>query len=155
MQEIIDVISKADPPFDALSNFYPNGFVLDGVKCASMEGFLQSLKTRSVKNQEKVCLLSGKTAKRYFERKINNLWWKITGNLYWRGKKIKRCSDEYQRLLDRAYEAMSEAPDLIKALKATGNATLIHTIGKCDCRKTVLTEYEFVSRLERIRSNLQ
>jgi hypothetical protein len=37
---VIDIISDGAYPANVLSNFYPNAFVLDGVRIASMEGFL-------------------------------------------------------------------------------------------------------------------
>jgi len=42
-----------------------------------------------------------------------------------------------------------------KALLATGNATLTHSIGKSKQNETVLTKTEFCSRLTKIRSRLQ
>ena len=50
-------------PSGALSNFAPHPFVIDGVECASMEGFLQSLKFKEPEMQKHVCLLVGKAAK--------------------------------------------------------------------------------------------
>lgn len=41
--EPLDIHSGHDYPSGALSNFAPHPFVLDGVECASMEGFLQAL----------------------------------------------------------------------------------------------------------------
>lgn len=38
----MDIRSGKDYPSSALSNFAPHPFEIDGVKCASMEGFLQS-----------------------------------------------------------------------------------------------------------------
>lgn len=43
----MDIGSGNTYPSNALSNFAPHSFVIDGVKCASMEGFLQSLKTNN------------------------------------------------------------------------------------------------------------
>lgn len=40
----MDIGSGTGYPSAALSNFAPHSFVIDGVECASMEGFLQSLK---------------------------------------------------------------------------------------------------------------
>lgn len=71
--------------------------------------------------------------------------------LYILGDVIDRGSDEYQKLLDNAYEALSQNSDFEKALKDSSSYTLAHSIGKTDVRKTVLTEYEFISRLERMR----
>ena len=63
MKKIIDIYSKGDYPANVLSNFYPNEFVIDGVRCGGMEGFLQSLKFRRKGRQEAVAALSGKEAK--------------------------------------------------------------------------------------------
>ncbi len=41
---MIDIHSKGAYPSDALSNFAAYEFMVDGIPCASMEGFLQSLK---------------------------------------------------------------------------------------------------------------
>jgi predicted NAD-dependent protein-ADP-ribosyltransferase YbiA (DUF1768 family) len=40
----MDIGSGSGFPSAALSNFAPHPFVIDGVECNSMEGFLQSLK---------------------------------------------------------------------------------------------------------------
>ncbi len=153
-EQRLDIYSSGDYPADALSNFYPHAFRLDGVACASMEGLLQSLKTRNRARQRRICALSGKEAKNAFRHRPQNLGWRLTGRLYWQGTVLRRHSDEYQRFLDRAYAALSESPDFVAALLASGDATLVHTVGKRDTRKTVLTEYEFVSRLLRCRARI-
>ena len=61
----IDIWSGGTYPANVLSNFYPNAFVFDGVECSSMEGLLQSLKTKNVALQKTVCSCSDRTAK-YF-----------------------------------------------------------------------------------------
>lgn len=43
-REELDIGSGKDYPSNALSNFAPHPFIIDGVECNSMEGFLQSLK---------------------------------------------------------------------------------------------------------------
>lgn len=148
---IIDIHSKGEYPSFALSNFAEHEFYFDNIKCSSMEGFLQSLKFRSIKKQKRVCLLAGKEAKNSTIYTIAQLRWRTTHNLYWQGKRINRFSDEYQKLLDKAYEALSQNSDFEKALKDSSSYTLTHSICKTDKRKTVLTEYELISRLERIR----
>lgn len=149
--DIIDILSNGNSLFCALSNFAKHEFYIDNVRCLSMEGFLQSLKFRNVKKQKQVCLLTGKDAKKSTKHTYAQLRWRITHKLYWQGKRISRFSDEYQKLLDRAYEALSQNSDFEKALKDSLSYTLAHSIGKTDVRKTVLTEYEFISRLERRR----
>lgn len=72
--------------------------------------------------------------------------------LYWQGKEIPRDSDEYQELLDRAYNALGQNESFRKALLATGNAALTHSMGKRKTNETVLTIQEFTSRLYRLRT---
>lgn len=147
----MDIGSGTGFPSSNLSNFTPHPFVIDGVECASMEGFLQSLKYNNIDMQKHVCTLVGKQAK--FKGKRKN--WYRKQVLYWQGKEYKRDSKEYQGLLDKAYNALAENTKFQKALLATGNAKLTHKIGKNKISETVLTEQEFVSRLTRIRSELQ
>ena len=103
------------------------------------------------KKAKVVCLLVGKKAKNSTRYTISQLRWRITHNLYWQEKRINRFSDEYQKLIDRAYDMLSQNEDFQKALKDTSSCKFTHSIGKRDMRKTVLTEYELISRLERIR----
>ena len=147
----MDIGSGNGFPCDALSNFAPHPFVIDGVECASMEGFLQSLKFSNPDMQKEVCKLVGKAAK--FKGKPKK--WYRTQTLYWMGKEYKRDSEEYQELLDRAYDALSQNTGFQRALLATGNATLTHSIGKNKQSETVLTVKEFVSRLYKIRTRLE
>lgn len=147
----MDIGSGTGWPSAALSNFTPHPFVIDGVACASMEGFLQSLKFKEPAMQVEVCKLVGKAAK--FKGKKKK-WWR-TQTLYWKGVEYKRDSEEYQELLDRAFDALAENASFQKALLATNNATLTHSIGKSKQQETVLTKQEFCSRLTKIRNNLQ
>lgn len=147
----MDIGSGTGWPSAALSNFTPHPFVIDGVECASMEGFLQSLKFKEPDMQIEVCKLVGKAAK--FKGKKKK-WWR-TQTLYWQGQEFKRDSQEYQDLLDRAFDALAKNTGFQKALLATGKATLTHSIGKSKEQETVLTKQEFCSRLTNIRSNLQ
>lgn len=147
----MDIGSGTGYPSSALSNFAPHPFTIDGVKCNSMEGFLQSLKFSSIDMQIYVCSLVGKAAK--FKGKKKK--WYRTQTLYWQGKEYKRDSEEYQQLLDRAFEALAVNIGFQNALLRTGNATLTHSIGKNDITKTVLTSQEFCSRLTRIREQLK
>ena len=145
----MDIGSGCGYPASSLSNFTPHNFVIDGIVCNSMEGFLQSLKFSNPDVQAYVCTLTGKTAKFKGKRKK---WW-TDQTLYWRGVAIKRDSKEYQNLLDRAYMALYENDSFRKALEATGNATLTHSIGKRKITETVLTVQEFCSRLTKLRDN--
>lgn len=147
----MDIGTGTGYPSASLSNFAPHAFIIDGIECASMEGFLQSLKFSNPEMQKQVCTLVGKAAK--FKGKKKK--WYRTQTLYWQGKEYKRDSEEYQLLLDRAYNELAKNEGFKKALLATGNSTLTHSIGKKKKNETVLTIQEFVSRLTTIRSRLQ
>lgn len=138
-------------PSSALSNFSPHKFEIDGVECASMEGFLQSLKFKGVEIQENICTLVGLAAKRRGKDKN----WKVTQTLWWRGVEIDRHSKEYQELLDRAFDCLSKNDGFLRAIIAAGDATFTHSIGKSNPRDTVLTTSEFCSRLNKIRAKLR
>lgn len=147
----MDIGSGTGYPSANLSNFSPHVFTVDGIECNSMEGFLQSLKFQDPEMQKHVCTLVGKKAK--FKGKKKK-WWK-TQTLYWKGEEIPRDSKRYQKLLDEAFNALAQNTSFQKALLATQNATLTHSIGKKKISETVLTRQEFTSRLTRIRNELQ
>ena len=148
MTDVIDIKAKAAWPAGALSNFAAHAFIFDGVACASMEGFLQSLKVADAAEQERVCGLDGPVAQSIGRTHD----WSATGTLWWRGTLYDRLSDDYQGLLDRAYQALFDQSEKFRdALAATGDARLTHTFGKTDPCETILTADEFTSRLERLR----
>lgn len=147
---IMDVGSRNTYPANSLSNFAPHPFVIDGIECASMEGFLQSLKFKDPNIQVEICKLVGRKAK---YKGYHKNWW-TDQTLYWRGNPIKRDSEEYQELLTRAYDALFENESFRRALKATGNSALTHSIGKRNKSETILTRQEFCSQLYRLRDKL-
>ena len=147
----MDIGSGSGFPSATLSNFAPHPFVIDGVECNSMEGFLQSLKFSNPEMQKEVCKLVGKAAK--FKGKKKK-WWR-TQTLYWQGTEIPRDSEEYQTLLDRAFDALAQNNGFRAALLATGNSVLTHSIGKTKITETVLTRQEFCSRLTKIRERIR
>ena len=146
----MDIGSGSGYPEASLSNFAPHQFEIDGIICNSMEGFLQSLKFKNPDMQREVCKLVGKAAK--FKGKKKK-WWR-TQILYWKGEEIKRDSQEYRDLLDRAYDNLSKNEGFKRALIASGNATLTHSMGKNDIRRTVLTSTEFCRWLTKIKDGL-
>lgn len=147
----LDIGAGKGGPAARLSNFAPHPFVVDGVACNSMEGFLQSLKFKNPEMQKEVCTLVGKKAK--FKGKKKK-WWRDQ-TLWWRGNPINRHSKEYQGLLDMAFEELAKNTGFQKALLATNDAVLTHSIGKRDASRTVLTTQEFISRLTQIREQLK
>ncbi len=147
----MDVGSNGSYPSNALSNFAAHEFYLDGVRCASMEGFLQSLKFENPDMQEHICSLIGIGAKRAGKDKN----WQKHQKLYWRGQVYPRRSQEYQMLLDRAYLALYTNKGFRAALKAAGDAVFTHSVGKRKEGETVLTIREFCSRLNMLRDKMR
>lgn len=139
-------------PAGALSNFSPHPFVFRGVDVNSMEGFVQALKFKDVEMQKHICTLVGFAAKKSGSKKN----WQREQVLWWDGKPYPRKSDEYQELLDEAYTAMfTQNEKARKALLATRDANLTHSIGRTNKAETVLTRTEFCSRLMTIRRRMQ
>jgi len=147
----MDIRSGAKYPACALSNFAPHEFIFDGVVCKSAEGFLQALKFKNHEMQKHICTLVGKKAKFSGSKKA---WWRQQ-RLWWKGVSYPRESKEYQDLLDRAYAALAKNEGFCKALLSSHNATLSHSIGGTDPKKTILTRREFCGRLTNLRSRLQ
>lgn len=146
----LDIHSRGRYPSYMLSNFYPHEFEFDGVKCGSMEGFLQAIKTPDLKRQEMVCALSRREAKL---RSTDT--WKKEQNVYWRGRVYNRHGNHFQFLVRRAYRAMSaQCPKFREALVASGHRRLCHTIGRSDPRDTILTESELTAILTELREQL-
>jgi hydrogenase maturation factor HypF (carbamoyltransferase family) len=82
-------------------------------------------------------------------------WWRDR-KLAWQGEVFDRDSDRYQQLLDLAYQAMFDQNEgFRKALKASEDAVLTHSIGKTSPKVTVLTQSEFCGRLMRLRATLK
>lgn len=148
----MNIGSKAKYPASALSNFAGHRFMYDGVLCNSMEGFLQSLKWKSVEMQEEVCKLVGLGAKR---RGYKKNWW-TKQELYWKGVAYPRKSVEYEELISSAYDALFyQSAAFRKALEATRGATLTHSIGKSKKNETILTVSEFCGNLHRLQEKLK
>lgn len=147
----IDIHSKGKWPRNALSNFYPHEFTFEGIRCGSMEGFLQSLKTDSIERQQLVCSLSGKEAKL---RSTDT--WRKEQNVFWNGHRINRHGNQFQFLIRRAYrEMLKQCPDFRDALRATGTKRLYHSIGNPNSMDTILTEKELCDILTELRREIQ
>ncbi|MDY0270794.1 hypothetical protein [Trichloromonas sp.] len=134
-----------------LSNLYPYEFEIDGVIIKSMEGFLQSLKTNDIYHKQKLWKLSGGLAWKYGQQ-FN---WKEKQTLYWQNKEINRHSNEYQKLIEYSYDRLFKNKEFVSNLKESIGHDLNHTIGNTNPYKTVLTKYEFLDNLNRLRDKLK
>lgn len=135
----LDIRSNGLYPSNVLSNLCSNGFRLDGMVCGSMEGFLQSLKRKELDKQRQICNMRGGNA-----RKMSVTSWQTDQIVWWKGQAIDRQSEEYQRLIRRAYQAMFEQSERFRAaLMQTRGITLVHTSGEPSSYKTILTPSEF------------
>ena len=147
----IDISSTSKYPSGYLSNFTPYTFTFRGIEFTSMESLLQGLKFEGVETQNSVFQRVGVKAKlRGKKRK-----WYLNQTLYWQGVPMKRDSAEYRAIVEEAFEALSQNKDFQKALLATGDKTLYHTMGKSDPTRTILTEEEFCELLTKIRTALK
>jgi len=149
----MDIGSGRGYPSSALSNFAAHRFVFDEVECAGMEGLVQAFKFDKPWVQAYVCGLIGIGAKRAGQRR--NKAWKRVQKLWWKGVAYDRHGPEYQDLLDRAFDALATNEGFRKALLASGDAVLTHSIGRRDASETVLTQAEFCRRLMNLRRRLR
>lgn len=144
-----DIYMTSDKPWNRLSHLYDNGFSIGDTEFTSMESFLQGIKFKNIQRQAEVFKMTGKDAKR--AGKHHNLW-KITGNLYYKGTRFKRNSEDYQLILDSVYYSLYEQnAEFRHALIATGLRSLEHSLGKKSKRATVLTREEYLFRLNLLR----
>ena len=103
---IINIGEEGKYPSEQLSNFTKQAFEIDGINCVSMEGFLQSLKFQDLEKQKEICQLWGGNAKKKGSKK--NKVWKKSQQLNWLGKGYPRESEEYSKLIERAYKELGK-----------------------------------------------
>lgn len=145
----LDIRSNGLYPSNVLSNLCSNGFRLDGMVCSSMEGFLQSLKRKELDKQRQICSMKGGNA-----RKMSVTSWQTDQIVWWKGPAIDRQSEEYQRIIRRAYQAMFEQSERFRAaLMQTRGIKLVHTSGEPSSYKTILTPAEFCDILMNMRDS--
>lgn len=130
-----------------LSNLSDNAFRFDDVECASMEGFLQSLKRRDETVQRQICRMSGRDAKR---TSITD--WQVDQTLWWKGEAIDRQSESYEALIRSAFRAMyDQCTQFHEALVETRGKTLYQSAGCRDSYMTILTPQELCKILIELR----
>ncbi|MBQ7880700.1 MAG: hypothetical protein IJ358_02530 [Clostridia bacterium] len=137
-----------------LSNLYPMEFKFRGKKVKSIEGVLQGIKYKDKRTQNLILKYSGIDA--YHTRACNEMdFWGKTGVLYWQGKPMDRHSEVYQNFIDELYISATKNPLYVRALMATGDKYILHHIGRSDPKETVLTRFEYESRINTLREYLK
>jgi len=152
---IIDIGSKSSWPANLLSNFAKSPFTIHGIKCNSMEGFIQALKFKNPEVQIKVCQLVGLEAKK---RGYNIKWWERPEReqLFWKGIGFKAHGSVHMKLIGHALYCKFGAKNnsnFQAALLATGEAKLVHSIGKEE--RTSLRASDFCRLLTQIRNGIR
>jgi hypothetical protein len=147
---MLDIKGNSSNPLVArLSNFTARPFVFDGVPCAGLEGFLQSVKCQDVLIQKEICAMKGRDAK---QQGTEYDTWKDSQILWWNGKPYSRSSREYLLLVTKAYDAVfKQDKSFAEDLRNSGHEEICHSIGNPDMRDTVLTEVEMLYQLNRLR----
>ena len=162
-KQVLDIYSKSPYPAGTLSNFRRCSFDFDGIKCASIEGVLQSLKVliptakenpllhdERLHLQQKICSYANNKAKR--EGNFLNFF-NPQRQLNWKGVPLDRNSKKYQHFLKRLFEARYLGDvEYQNALYDTRNFKFTHSIGKHDKSQTNLTEEEFIGMLNHLRT---
>lgn len=149
--KILD-ISYKDNLSTSLSNLFPHKFVIDGVKCLSMESFIQSLRVEDKTVQRNIC--EEYTGYMAYKMRLSLPDWRKDGYVYWQGEKILRFSEEYQKLITKAYDMLFENDVFRFCLNTHKNKVLFHTMGCYEEEETLLTPCEYITQLERLIEKL-
>jgi len=145
----LNVSSKSDDwRARRLSNFSNDSFVLDGVKVASVEGFIQGIKFPEKSPLRKQAFQEvGIHAKLLGKQAHNKFVW-------WKGKKIDYGSNRHHRLIAQAMEAkFLQNKGAAMSLACTKGMVLTHEVGS-ESPKTSLPSKVFCKILTEIRKSL-
>lgn len=147
---VINIYKDGGGLSSELSNMADREFEWFGMKFASIESALQSMKYDRRCKRAIVADLPGMEAKKYAKPDWSG---RGRGTLYLpTGKTVHRESAEYQKVLADLYEtAFLQCPRFMMALALSGSMRLEHSIGRTDIWETILTADEFITQLERLR----
>lgn len=144
----IDIDWRVDDEYRILSNLADKQFTFRGERVHSIEAVLQSIKIQDAAEQATFWQQQGFWCKKH-GRKIP---WQQTRLLWWKGEPMDRDGPIYQTFLDELYVACyMECPKFKEALIASRNHELSHSIGTIDQEFTILTQQEFLDRLNILR----
>ncbi len=153
MKKVLDLHYRSENKLaKSLSNLYPYIFIMEGYSLKSMEGFLQSLKTNNTNEKVKIWGMHGVGCWKYGQQ-FNN--WKDNQILYWDEKPIHRHSEEYDLLIQKAYDSLLENEEFYENLRKSIGYKLTHSMGKTDKSDSLLTKYEYIDNMNRIRDKIK
>ncbi|MDD2627977.1 MAG: hypothetical protein PHR25_06365 [Clostridia bacterium] len=151
--EVVDISYKDGlGATKGLSNLAPYKFTFDGVKCASFESFLQSLRVKDPKMQIEICSFPALFC---YNIRFDLNDWRKDKLVYWNGIEIPRLSSKYSSLIYSAYDALfMQSYTFRYLLQLTKGKCLLHSIGCILKTETLLTPEEYLGNLERLRNLL-
>lgn len=152
---IEDISDERGFPFGMLDPSAPVRFEIDGVKCASLDGFVESLKFERIIDQKNISKRVGNDARKRGIEKDNPGNQKADRMLYWQGDTFKRNGKTFNRLLARVFREMAKNARYQAALMATQDADFRYPKGKTNKKDTVLTKKELTDNLKKLRAELK
>ena len=105
---IEDISDERGFPFGMLDPSAPVRFEIDGVQCASLDGFVESLKFERIVDQINISKRVGEDARKRGKGKDNAGNARADRELHWQGRTFKRNSKEFNKLLARAFREMAK-----------------------------------------------
>ncbi len=130
----------------AMSNFSAHPFVIDGIRCASVEAFIQGIKfPPDDPRREEVFAMGGVAAWKMRVYAVGDYVW-------WGGVQISYRSAAHAELIRRAIEAkFAQNPDAFDALTSTRGLEIIHEPGGVESPLTSLPATVYCKILTDIR----
>lgn len=152
---IEDISDERGFPFGMLDPSAPVRFEIDGVQCASLDGFLESLKFERIIDQKNINKRVGNDAKKRGKEKDNPGNQRANRVLYWQGDTFKRNSKTFNKLLVRVFREMAKNARYQAALMATQDVNFRYPKGKANKKDTILTKKELTDNLKKLRADLK
>lgn len=145
--QAIDIGLDKEYPANVLSNMSTNAFLFDGILCASMESFLQSLKSQDPARQRCICCKDPRSAR------LRVAGWLPEWGLWWNGTRLCHTRGTLQALITRAVETLFiQNEDFQTALLTTGTHHLYCSEVKDRGNEPVIGEKELCNILMDVRS---
>lgn len=152
---IEDISDDRGFPFGMLDPSAPVRFEIDGMQCASLDGFIESLKFEKIKDQKNITKRVGNDAKKRGIQKDNLGNQTASRKVFWQGESFNRNSKKFKDLLSRVFREMAKNPNYQAALMATEDSDFTHSKGKTNKKDTLLTKKELIENLQELRSELK